>query len=182
MSSTDRSIAITISAQESAKRIAKEYNLQSSRVLNSLSQCAGFDDFGALKANQTTAKKKAEGTYAIVRFTCINGGFESNHILALASKKPNDLEDLEKKATELVLCFYDDFEDLEIEDEENEESDLISVKEGDPKRLSAYAKRRKELEEDGAFWCAGGEILTTKVFFREVTKEQYDAVNITKSL
>jgi len=173
MSSTDRSIAITISAQESAKRIAKEYNLQSSRVLNSLSQCAGFDDFGALKANQTTAKKKAEGTYAIVRFTCINGGFESNHILALASKKPNDLEDLEKKATELVLCFYDNFQDLEIEDEE---------KQGETKLLSAYEKRRKELEEDGAFWCAGGEILTTKVFFREVTKEQYDAVNITKSL
>ncbi|MBQ68856.1 hypothetical protein CL689_02220 [Candidatus Saccharibacteria bacterium] len=173
MPSAERSIAITISAQESAKRIAKEYNLQSSRVLNSLSQCAGFDDFGALKANQPPAKKKTEGTYAIVRFTCINGGFESNHILALASKKPNDLEDLEKKATELVLCFYDNFQDLEIEDEE---------KQGETKLLSAYEKRRKELEEDGAFWCAGGEILTTKVFFREVTKEQYDAVNITKSL
>lgn len=179
MSTADRSIAITINAQKSAQRIAKEFNLQSSRVLNILSQCAGASDFGALKSKQKdTSQAKQKETYGLVKFTCVHSGWETPHTAVFKSCKPNDLDALEKAAIDFVLCFYDSPGNFEIEDADLDESENTN----DAIAKRAYEKRLEELNNDGSFWCAGGEVLTRGVIFREITKEQFDAVQLSKTL
>ncbi len=170
MSQASRGITIEINAQEAASALAKQFGLKSSVVLNALVKRAGYDDFGALKAakSQSTAPV---GTYAVVKFTVVNGNFTSEHASVFFSEKKGDLASLEEQARKYAVFFYDDPMTLEETDEAN----------GDEPG-TAYQKRLTELDLDGSFWCNGDELIIKNVHFREITKQQYEAFELARSL
>lgn len=154
MSQAKRSIKFEINAQETACALAKQYNLSSNQVLDSLSKAAGYESFGAAKSKLSSlldkdkeADSSPKMSYGLVRFTVVSGDFEHDHWQVFGSNK--GIEQIEQRAISYALNFYDE--------EQTEQ------------------KRRAEFERDGSFYCVGGDMFIKRVIFREITQDQYES-------
>lgn len=161
MSQAKRSVKFEINAQETASALAKQYNLSSNQVLDSLSKAAGYESFGAAKSKLSTPPQKDKEkngspkmSYGLVRFTVVSGDFEHDHWQVFSASA--DIERIEQRAISYALNFYD---------EEHTEQ-----------------RRRAEFERDGSFYCASGDMFIKRVIFREITQDQYESALSLKSI
>lgn len=166
---------VTVNVATVAKILAKETSLSHGQALNVVAKACGREDIGSLLSSKASeqplhdkvrhqASVQSNQQFLFVRFAVVNGSFEDIHRAVLVQRDDESVEDLQRRAMQYALFFYDDLSDY---------ADDLGLQ---PEEIDECLDRCiAEYESSGSFNNAGGELTIKDIHIQEVGVDQYNA-------